>query len=115
MDTLPVLLVHRQPLSHDVGIGQGRVRHRRHEEHGDGGQAVDLHLSGQALDQVINNAGGIAGHQDVATLLGRVDDRLAKLDNHGVRVQGGGLGEAGHDQTVGITKRGLVHGPRMGG
>ena len=45
-----------EPLGHDVGVGEGAVRHRGEEEHGDGGEAVHVHLLGEALEQVVDYA-----------------------------------------------------------
>jgi hypothetical protein len=50
------LLGRRQPLGHDVGVGERAVGHGREEEEGRRGEAVHLHLHRQTLDQVVDDA-----------------------------------------------------------
>ena len=52
------LFVRRKPLSHDVGVGERTVGHRRKEEHGGRGEAVHVELAVKALDKIVNYAWG---------------------------------------------------------
>lgn len=52
------LFVRGKPLSHDVGVGERAVGHRRKEEHGGRGEAVHIELTVKALDKVVYYAWG---------------------------------------------------------
>ena len=52
------LFVRGKPLSHDVGVGERAVGHRRKEEHGGRGEAVNIELAVKALDKVVYYAWG---------------------------------------------------------
>ena len=134
MMLLPVVFGRTEPLGHDVGVGQGTVRHRREEEHGDGGEAVHVHLVTQALEQVVKDAAGVARHQHVTRGLQRVahyptklpDNRVGHLELEQVSVipalsttpdphLGWRVGEGGHDHDVRPLDADLVHGLGVGG
>ena len=110
-----VLLVRCQPLRHDVGIGQRGVGARGDEEHGDASITVDLHLAGQAFQEIVSHAGRVAQDQRVPSVPGGLQDGLAKFPDHRVRVSGGRLGQRGQGQAVRVPEGILVHGPGMGG
>ena len=50
-----VVLGWTEPLRQDVGVGEGAVRDRGEEEHGDRGETIHIHLITQTLKQVVDN------------------------------------------------------------
>ena len=126
------MLCDTEPLCHDVGVGEGAVRNGREEEHGHGGEAVHVHLVTQALEQVVQDAAGVARHQHVTRGLQRVAHYPAKLPDHRIRHLeqvsvipalsttpdphlSGRMGEGCHDHDVRPLDADLVHGLGVGG
>ena len=69
---------------------------------------MQVHLSSQALKEVVDHAGRVARHEHIPSASRRLQHSLAKLSNHGVWVHCGRLGEGGQDQAVHVLKGRLV-------